>query len=144
MAAGLMRPNLRTTVGEFLTSWLADIVPDSVDSVNTVDNYRWAVNLHLVPALGHRPLVKLTPADVVDMLRSKINAGMSRNSVMRLRSILASALDQGSSPLWKLVSRESFERVTRSASGRRRHQRLLWDALTLFAHAAYTGRKAGR
>ncbi|HUP75551.1 MAG TPA: tyrosine-type recombinase/integrase [Acidimicrobiales bacterium] len=92
--AGLSVPNPRTTVGEYLVRWLADIVPDSVGSVNTLDNYEWAVRLHLVPALGHRPLVKLTPADVVEMLRAKISAGMARNTVMRLRSILASALDQ--------------------------------------------------
>jgi hypothetical protein len=59
--AGVSAPNSRTTVGEYLTRWLADIVPDSVGSVNTLDNYEWAVRLHLIPALGHRPLVKLTP-----------------------------------------------------------------------------------
>jgi hypothetical protein len=37
-SAGLTTPNLRATVGEFLTRWLADIVPDSVGSVNTLDN----------------------------------------------------------------------------------------------------------
>jgi hypothetical protein len=69
-------------------------VPDSVGSVNTLDNYEWAIRLHLLPALGHRPLVKRTPADVVEMLRAKISAGMARKTVMRLRSVLVSTLDQ--------------------------------------------------
>ena len=114
VSAGLPIPNHRLNVGAFLERWLADFAPDLALSPNTLYGYRWAINNHLVPALGSRPLVKLSPADVVDMLRQKIAAGMARNTIMRLRSVLSAALDQA--VLEGLVSR-NVATITRPPRG---------------------------
>ena len=114
VSAGLPIPNHRLSVGAFLERWLADFAPDLALSPNTLYGYRWAINNHLVPALGSRPLVKLSPADVVDMLRQKIAAGMARNTIMRLRSVLSAALDQA--VLEGLVSR-NVATITRPPRG---------------------------
>ena len=91
--AGVPSVSARETVGEFLERWLREVAPGAVTSVNTLDNYAWAIHRHLLPALGHRPLAKLTPAEVVETLREKIDGGMARNTVLRLRSVLAVAID---------------------------------------------------
>ena len=48
--AGLPPPDNRITVGEFLEHWLTNVLPGSVGSVNTIDNYAWAVRGHIIPA----------------------------------------------------------------------------------------------
>lgn len=90
--AGLPPPDNRITVGEFLEHWLTNVLPGSVGSLNTIDNYAWAARGHIIPALGRKRLVKLTPADVAELLRTKTEAGMAKSSVGRLRSVLVAAL----------------------------------------------------
>ena len=63
-----------------------------VRSSNTVDNYRWAVERHLKPALGATRLRTLSPDDVEGLLRHLAEPGMARNSVMRVRSVAVMAL----------------------------------------------------
>ena len=90
--AELPPPDNRITVGEFLEHWLSNVLPGSVGSVNTIDNYTWAARGHIIPALGRKRLLKLTPAEVAEFLRAKADAGMAKNSVSRLRSVLVAAL----------------------------------------------------
>jgi integrase len=81
----------RTTVSEWLDQWLCQL-PSSVKSVNTVDNIKWVVDLHLKPGIGGRRLRDLTPDDVDRLLRAKAAAGMSRSSLVRMHSVLKRAL----------------------------------------------------
>jgi hypothetical protein len=46
------------TVGTFLTDWLAREVPRFARSVNTRENYGWAIEGHLVSGRGRRPAVR--------------------------------------------------------------------------------------
>lgn len=80
------------TVGAFLLDWLAREVPKFAGSPNTVANYRWAVERHLVPALGAIRLARLDADDVDRMLEGKAADGMARNTMMRLRAVLVKAL----------------------------------------------------
>lgn len=91
--AGLPVGNGSLTFGQFLDTWLAEVLPGRarVRSENTVTSYRWAVS-HLQPALGTRPLRSLTPEDVEGVLRAMAGAGLSRNSVNRVRSVATMAL----------------------------------------------------
>jgi integrase len=89
--AGLQHDDQRTTVGEWLDGWLNQL-PPSVKSVNTIDNLKWAVDLHLKPALGGRRLRDLSADDVERFLRAKAAAGLSRSSLVRLHNVLQRAL----------------------------------------------------
>ena len=82
------------TFGRHLDQWLAEVLPAraKVKSTNTVDNYRWAVERHLKPALGTKRLRSLTPEDVEALLRRLADEGMARNSIMRVRSVAVMAL----------------------------------------------------
>jgi integrase len=82
------------TVDVFLTDWLEREVPKFAGSVNTKDNYRWAVMGHLVPGLGHIRLARLTADDVDALLEDRAASGrLARSSVARLRTVLGTALD---------------------------------------------------
>lgn len=103
IAAGLPVPDDRMTFGAYLDGWMATIVPEAVASVNTLDNYAWAVEGHIKPALGHKRLTQLTPRDIADFLLAKRDAKLARNSVSRLRTVLIAAL--GHAVLEGLVTR---------------------------------------
>lgn len=82
----------RLTVGAFLERWVREVLPARGLSPNTVANYRWAVGTYLVPSLGRVMLRELSPEDVEKLLRERAAAGMSRNSLNRIRSVLSLAL----------------------------------------------------
>jgi len=92
---GQPAPNGAVRLGAFLDRWLDEVVPLRVFSPNTIDNYRWAVNQHIKPALGTRRLRDLTPDDVDSLLRAKREAGLGHSSVMRIRAVLVQALRHG-------------------------------------------------
>lgn len=89
---GQPAPNGAVRLGAFLDRWLDEVVPLRVSSPNTIDNYRWAVNQHIKPALGTRRLRDLTPDDIDAFLRAKREARLGPSSVMRIRAVLVQAL----------------------------------------------------
>lgn len=90
---GLPLGDSRTTVASYLGRWLM-LQRQTGKAANTIAQYEWAIECHLVPALGPRRLIQLTADHVDDMLASRAATGMARNSLMRLRSVLVMALDQ--------------------------------------------------
>ena len=109
-------------VGEFLHRWLTDILPGTVGSPNTYDNYAWAIESHLVPGLGRIALVDLEPGDVARFLHAKLASGLGVRSVARLRTVLGAALAHA--VIAGLLSR-NVARLTRSPRGPTRPGRAL-------------------
>jgi integrase len=115
VAAGLPLPPERLTVESYLREWVSTRQPEHL-SANTTDNYRWASEHHIVPALGKKRLRQLTPKDVADMLASKAAEGLGRSSRMRLRSVLGRALRQAEAE--GLVSRNAATLIPPTSLGR--------------------------
>jgi len=90
---GARARNGNLTVEAFLLDWLEREVPKFAKSVNTRDNYAWAIRCHLVPGLGAHRLAKLTPDHVDDLLEARAARGMAKNSLRRIRAVLVKALD---------------------------------------------------
>lgn len=116
--AGLPVGDGAVTFGSYLDRWLTDVLPAraKVRSTNTVDNYRWAVERHLKPALGAKRLRALTPEDVETLLRRLADDGMARNSVMRVRSVAVMALKHAQRR--DLVARNAAELAEMPATAR--------------------------
>ena len=81
-----------TTMTQFLDDWLAHILPARNVSVATIDNYTWAVESHIKPALGTVRLTRLSAEDVDRLLRDLIASELARSSVRIVRTVLVSAL----------------------------------------------------
>lgn len=112
----------RTTLGELLERWLADVVPGRV-SPATLENYRTIVAKHVLPTLGQKRLTALRPADVAHLLALKqrerlpttrgssdavagasaAGGGYSPRTVKLIRGVLVQAL--GQAERWGLVQR---------------------------------------
>jgi hypothetical protein len=72
---GLPSGPSRLTLEDFLTRWSEDVLPARarVRSTNTIDNHRYVVRTHLIPALGPKLLWSLTPDDVERLLRATVS-----------------------------------------------------------------------
>jgi integrase len=83
----------RLTVKEFLEQWLEQTVKRK-NRVRTYDKYAEDIEHHLVPALGHHQLAKLTPSHVQSLLNQLEDAGLSHRSIRNVRAVLRCALNQ--------------------------------------------------
>ena len=70
-----------TTVTQFLDEWIAHVLPARNVTVATIDNYTWAVESHIKPALGKIRLKKLSPEDVDGLLRDLGASALARSTV---------------------------------------------------------------
>jgi integrase len=80
----------RQTVGQYLTTWLADVQTQIRPSSHR--RYGDYVRLHLVPALGKIPLTKLTAQQVQALYTRKRADGLSATTVHSLHGVLHRAL----------------------------------------------------
>jgi hypothetical protein len=92
----------RVRVGEFLERWLAEVVKPG-RAPETWRGYRSNVRTHIVPALGHLRLARLSAADVQALVNSKREQGLSPRSVQYVLAVLRAALS--TAERWGLVAR---------------------------------------
>jgi integrase len=81
------------TVGQVLDRWVSVSLPGHVAD-STLDDYVDTVRLHLRPALGRRPLTKLSVTELNALWKAKRDQGYSANSVRIMRTVLRKALSQ--------------------------------------------------
>lgn len=99
---GIPLPAERQTLAQFLSTWLEHVARPSVRP-RSYERYAQLVRTHIVPALGRRPLAKLTAQDVQTFLHAKHAAGLSPRTVQYLHATLRAAL--GQAERWGLVTR---------------------------------------
>jgi len=80
------------TVGDLLTRWLAEQEPPATKP-KTYAAYEYQTRMHLIPAFGKRPLVKLQPQEIREFMRSKAEAGLAPKSIRHFRATLRAALN---------------------------------------------------
>jgi integrase len=105
---GLPIPRQRLSTATYLGEWLENSVKPN-QRANTYHVYEIAVRLHLVPALGRRPLAKLTPADVQALQAGLAAKKLTPATVLTVRAVLSGALSQAEK--WGLVARNVVKLV---------------------------------
>jgi integrase len=88
----------RQSTGEYLERWLRDYARVHV-APSTYDRYQHIVRLQLIPALGHIPLVRLSPPDIKAHYASALQqgrcdgkGGLSPTTVLQHHRVLREAL----------------------------------------------------
>lgn len=109
----------RITVGEYLERWL-DSARATV-RIRTWTRYEQYVRIHAAP-IAHLRLAAVGPADLQQLLTSRIDAGASPSTVGHLRAVLHRALRQAE--LWGLVMRNPVS-LTRAPRVARKDMRTL-------------------
>ncbi|HVB53910.1 MAG TPA: tyrosine-type recombinase/integrase [Candidatus Acidoferrales bacterium] len=103
LARGLPVTDGRTTLGAYLTTWLATVEPRLRPA--TLTRYRGLCEHQLIPALGHVKLTRLSPADVAAMLARLQQDGLSPRTASHARAVLRTALSDAER--WGLLSRNA-------------------------------------
>jgi len=78
-------------LGDYLHHWLTEIAGSRLRPT-TLAGYETVVRVHLVPALGTKPLARLTPQDVRRLLAAKRASGLSVRMVQYIHAVLRNAL----------------------------------------------------
>jgi integrase len=79
------------TVGQYLTSWLADSVKGTVSRA-TYDGYKRDVYYHIIPELGRRKLKELTPGDIRRLYRKMADNELKDRSIEYVHTTLRKSL----------------------------------------------------
>ena len=80
------------TVGSLLTRWEDKVLPAQTLTITTLDSYAWACKI-LRDDLGRIRLKRLTAEQVESAFEQRAANGMSRASLVKVRSVLGKALD---------------------------------------------------
>ena len=116
----------RVLLGEFLDDWLETVKANR--EYATYLGYEQRVRRCIKPALGRRPLAKLTAADVQRLLNSVRAEGLSPRSVQYTHATLRAAL--GVAERWGLVARNVAELVEPVTVRRRQVEPFTMDEVT--------------
>src|SRR4051812_1061999 len=95
----------RQTVGQFLETWLQDVRGPKLEP-STYTRYAVIIRRHLIPALGKRPLAKLTTAEIQGYYA---HARLAPTTVRLSHAIFRSALE--TAVQWDLLAKNPATRV---------------------------------
>ncbi|MEX1145943.1 MAG: hypothetical protein WEE69_11620, partial [Acidimicrobiia bacterium] len=84
-------PEARVTFGELLEQWI-EHKDTGERSPTTITRYRQCIDQHLVPALGHVPIGRLTPKSFDDLYRELLRT-LAPATVLKNHLVARSALD---------------------------------------------------
>lgn len=71
-----------TPTGDFLLHWVDTIAKPNLER-NTYEGYRWRIEEHLKPSIGHIPLCELTPMHIQTLYSYKLEVGRLENEKAR-------------------------------------------------------------
>jgi integrase len=106
--SGLVFETGKLTVAGYMNKWLTESARNRLRP-KTYKDYSGLTRLHIIPALGHIKLKKLTPLHVQSFYGSKLESGLSKRTVEYIHTVLHSALKQA--VRWELVPRNVTEAV---------------------------------
>ena len=106
---GILVTGPQQKVDQFLTHWLEDVQKQRVRA-RTYERYEEIVRLHLIPAIGHHALQKLTPQHIQSFYKKKLEEGLSNTTVVCFHSVLHKALE--TAVRWDLIGRNTCDLVS--------------------------------
>jgi integrase len=88
---GTLATGPQQTVKQFLEYWLEDVRKSQL-RLGSYRVYRSVINVHLIPALGHLKLQKVTPQHIQKFYAEKQRTGASPNRIRAIHNVLHKAL----------------------------------------------------
>ncbi len=122
------------TVGKYLRQWLESSAKRSV-APRTFSNYELQVEQHLIPALGHVRLDKLTSLRIQTMYNAKLEAGLKPSTIRHIHAVLHRALAQAQLR-WRLIGRNPADDVDLPKVGQKKSNTLSMEQVECFLTVA--------
>jgi integrase len=88
---GTLVKGSRETVGQHIEHWLENVHKPAI-RISSYVVYRGILDKHILPALGHIPLQKLTVQQVEAFYARKVNEGLSAKTIRCIHAVLHRAL----------------------------------------------------
>ncbi len=114
---------------DYLTQWLSIKKPDL--ERNTYESYKWEVEKHISPVIGHIPLSELSPLYIQEFYTGKIEhgrldkkGGLSNRAVQYLHSILNQALEKAID--LELIDRNPCKKIKPAKDKRRSEEKIVY------------------
>jgi integrase len=130
---GVLATGPQQTLKRYLEHWLEEVHRPTIRS-RTYTRYRELLRIHILPALGHYPLQKLTPQHIQAFYAQKTKEGLSASTVHVMHAILHKALDKAVQ--WNLVARNVCDSVSLPRRARHEIQPLTVEQSQQFLAAA--------
>ncbi|MCF8564981.1 site-specific integrase [Alicyclobacillus tolerans] len=130
-----IEPN-KQTVEKYLTEWLAARAVDGT-RYNTIKQYRWLVNVHAIPHLGHLELQKLSAQHIREMytkLLTREPKPLSGTSVKHLHHMLHGAFAEAVN--MDLMAKNPTDAIKAPQANHYEHQVWTKEELERFLEAA--------
>lgn len=108
---GGRRPRATGTLAELLAQWLAQAEADL--SPSTMREYRRLVDRRILPALGARPLAKVTVVELEDFYRGLVRSGLGAGSVRQVHAIIRKAMTEAMRWGWVTANPAAHARAPR-------------------------------
>jgi integrase len=129
---GIPIPHSGTTVARYLADWL--IAVKGTIRPRTFESYELHVRHHIIPELGNIRLSALRPEHVRGLLKRKLDAGLSPQTVVHMRTVLNTAFRQAIDD--RLLSWNPVSSVKRPKVRRRAYSSFNADQARAFLLAA--------
>ncbi len=132
---GILATGPNQKLKDYLEHWLEEVARPQI-YITTYTNYRRHVRSHIVPALGHMELRKLTPQQVQKFYTDKGKQGLSSKTIRCIHSTLHSALDNAVK--WQLISQNVCDKVSLPKVQKRESQILTSEQIKKLIEVANT------
>lgn len=106
---GMLAASTNQTLKAYLEQWLEHVHKPTV-RISTYQSYRTMLDNHIIPALGHVQLQKLTPQQLQAFYAKKREEGFSPGRIRGLHMLLHGAL--ANAVKWSLIPRNVCDLVT--------------------------------
>src|SRR5438105_6961080 len=108
---GILATGPQQTMKQFMEYWLEDVHRPTIRT-SSYANYRSILDTHILPALGHIPVQKLTLQHIQKFYASKLKEGLSPKTIKVYHAVLHKALSHAVDI--HLVSRNISDLATKS------------------------------
>jgi integrase len=129
---GMLATGPTQTLKQYLVYWIEEVHKPTI-RVSTYIRYRTILEKHLLPALGHIQLRKLTIQHIQRLYASKLQEGLSARTIRLIQAVLHKALENAVRE--NLVSRNICDVVTLPRSTKYEVQTLTSEQARLFLQA---------
>ena len=118
---GILATGPQQKFKDYLEQWFEDVQKPTLRP-SSIERYQFCIYKHILPALGHVQLQKLTAQQIQSFYNSKRKAGMAPESVITLHKVIHKALDNA--VRWRLVSHNVSDNITLPHGSERKAQAL--------------------
>jgi integrase len=92
MKKGVLVKDEQITVSGFLDRFISDVVAHTLKP-KTVDSYKFLIEKHIKPEIGHYKLSRLRSDQIQTLYSKKLNSGLSERTVQYIHAVLRRALN---------------------------------------------------